>query len=205
MRSRAILAQVIRGWKPRLRGIPRPVAGTVIKARVTGFIGRLALYGVFAITAAAAGTIDVGELARLQGYLLLHSSLALLFGLWILPGLIALLTPLRYWDVLRAFRGPLVTAFATANLLIVLPVLAADGKRLLAPGMHIIALALIGSYTMQGRLRVNPKRLLGFAAITLVLLAVILGGIRACYTYVFVAPFTADKVLTGCPGYDPEF
>ena len=32
MRSRAILAQVIRGWKPRLRGIPRPVAGTVIKA-----------------------------------------------------------------------------------------------------------------------------------------------------------------------------
>jgi phosphoribosylformimino-5-aminoimidazole carboxamide ribotide isomerase len=56
MRSRAILAQVIRGWKPRLRGIPRPVAGTVIKAGplgagqqqlqlMPGAAGR-ALYGV---------------------------------------------------------------------------------------------------------------------------------------------------------------
>ncbi len=33
---------------------------------------------------------------------------------------------------MRTFRGPLITAFATANLLIVLPVLAADGKRLVA-------------------------------------------------------------------------
>jgi Na+/H+-dicarboxylate symporter/ABC-type amino acid transport substrate-binding protein len=270
--------------------------------RVTGFIGRLAPYGVFAITAAAAGTIDVGELARLQVYVVLHSSIALLLSLWILPGLVALLTPLRYGDVLRAFRGPLVTAFATASLLIVLPVLAADGKRLLAEadpetrnpdpeaksaidilvpaafpfpnmglimallfvlfagwfigaavdvadypiiagaglaslfggtvlalpflfdllrmpadlfqvfvtmdviaarfgtlaaGMHIIALALIGSYAMQGRLRIEPKRLVGFVVITLALLAAILIGIRAFYTYVFVAPFTADKVLTG--------
>jgi ABC-type amino acid transport substrate-binding protein len=67
----------------------------------------------------------------------------------------------------------------------------------LAAGMHIIALALIGSYAMQGRLRVDLKRLAGFVVITLVLLAAILGGIRAFYTYVFVAPFTADKVLTG--------
>jgi len=270
--------------------------------RVTGFIGRLAPYGVFAITAAAAGTVDVGELARLQVYVVLHSAIALLLSLWILPGLIALLTPLRYHDVMRAFRGPLVTAFATANLLIVLPVLAADGKRLLAEaepgtstpdpeaksaidilvpaafpfpnlglimallfvlfagwfigapvdvadypiiagaglaslfggtvlalpflfdmlrmpgdlfqvfvtmdviaarfgtlvaGMHIIALALIGSYAMQGRLRLDPKRLAGFVVITLALLATILIGVRAFYTYVFVAPFTADKVLTG--------
>ena len=270
--------------------------------RVTGFIGRLAPYGVFAITAAAAGTIDVGELARLQVYVVLHSSIALLLSLWILPGLVALLTPLRYGDVLRAFRGPLVTAFATASLLIVLPVLAADGKRLLAEadpetskpdpeaksaidilvpaafpfpnmglimallfvlfagwfigsgvdvadypiiagaglaslfggtvlalpflfdmlrmpadlfqvfvtmdviaarfgtlaaGMHVIALALIGSYAMQGRLRVDPKRLVMFVLTTIALLAAILIGIRAFYTYVFVAPFTTDKVLTG--------
>ncbi len=269
---------------------------------VTGFIGRLAPYGVFAITAAAAGTIDVGELARLQVYVVLHSAIALLLSLWILPGLIALLTPLRVGDVLRAFRGPLVTAFATANLLIVLPVLAADGKRLLseadpetstpdpeaksaidilvpaafpfpnmglimallfvlfagwfigapvdiadypiiagaglaslfggtvlalpflfdmlrmpadlfqvfvtmdviaarfgtlAAGMHIIALALIGSFAMQGRLRLDLKRLLGFVLVSVLLLAAILLGVRAFYTYVFVAPFTADKVLTG--------
>ena len=270
--------------------------------RITGYIGRLAPYGVFAITASAAGTIDVGELARLQVYVVLHAALALLLSLWVLPGLVAALTPIRHRDVLRAFRGPLVTAFATASLLIVLPVLAADGKRLLAEadppsatpdneaksaidilvpaafpfpnlglilallfilfagwfigagvdvadypiiagaglaslfggtvlalpflldllrmpsdlfqvfitmdvvtarfgtlaaGVHIIALALIGSYAMQGRLRLDPKRLLRFVLVSLVLLAAVLFGIRAFYTYVFVAPFTKDQVLAG--------
>jgi ABC-type amino acid transport substrate-binding protein len=67
----------------------------------------------------------------------------------------------------------------------------------LAAAMHVIALALIGSYAMQGRLRLDLRRLLGFAAITLVLLAALLLGVRAFYTYVFVAPFTKDQMLTG--------
>ncbi|WP_328987689.1 hypothetical protein [Thiorhodovibrio winogradskyi] len=37
----------------------------------------------------------------------------------------------------------------------------------LAAGMHIIALAMIGSYAMQGRVRVNPRRLLAFFGITM--------------------------------------
>ena len=45
---------------------------------MTGFIGRLAPYGVFAITASAAGTIDVTELARLQVYIVLYVAIALL-------------------------------------------------------------------------------------------------------------------------------
>ena len=85
---------------------------------ITGFIGRLAPYGVFAITASVAGTIDVTELARLQVYLVIYVALALILSLWVIPGLIASLTPLSYRSVLSAFRGPLITAFATANLLI---------------------------------------------------------------------------------------
>jgi hypothetical protein len=54
----------------------------------------------------------------------------LILSLWVIPALIASLTPLSHGSMLRAFRGPLVTAFATANLLIVLPVMAADAKRL---------------------------------------------------------------------------
>jgi hypothetical protein len=100
--------------------------------QITGFIGRLAPYGVFAITANAAGTIDLSELARLQVYIVLYILLTLLLSLWVIPALIAALTPLRYMSVLRAFRDPLLTALVTANLLIVLPVLAADGKRLIA-------------------------------------------------------------------------
>ena len=269
---------------------------------ITGLIGRLAPYGVFAITASAAGTIDINELARLQVYIVIYIALSLILSLWIIPALIASLTPLSYGSVLRAFRGPLVTAFATANLLIVLPVMAADAKRLvteaegqdsaaieqeesvvdilipaafpfpnlgllfslmfvlfggwfvgsslspadyptlagagvaalfggtvltlpflfdlfrlpadlfqlfitvdviasrfgtLLAGMHIIAIALIGAYAMQGGLRWQPRRLLRFALVSLLLVFAALIGIRAFYTYVFVAPFTKDQVLTG--------
>ncbi len=271
---------------------------------ITGFIGRLAPYGVFAITASAAGTIDIAELARLQVYIAVYVALALILSLWVIPALIASLTPLGYGSVLRAFRGPLITAFATANLLIVLPVLAADAKRLvtetdgqedgaieqeesaidilipaafpfpnlglimslmfvlfggwfvgssispayyptlagaglaglfggtiltlpflfdmfqlpadlfqmfitvdviaarfgtLLAGMHIIAIALIGAYAMQGGLRFNPLRLLRFALMSLVFVITVLLGIRAFYTYVYVAPFTKDQLLTGLP------
>ncbi len=269
---------------------------------VTGFIGRLAPYGVFAITASAAGTIDVNALARLQVYIAIYVALALILSLWVIPGLIAALTPLSYGSVVRTFRGPLITAFATANLLIVLPVLAADGKKLVAQmdaqdsetieqeesaidilipaafpfpnlglimslmfvlfggwfvgsglsvadyptlagaglaglfggtvltlpflfdlfrlpadlfqmfitvdviasrfgtllaGMHILAIALIGAFAMQGRLQWRALRLLRFAAISLGLIVAVLLGIRAFYTFVFVAPFTKGEVLTG--------
>lgn len=116
--------------KKRLVDLLTTVGDTLMN--ITGFIGRLAPYGVFAITASAAGTIDVSELARLQVYVVIYVALALILSLWVIPGLIASLTPLSYRSVLSAFRGPLITAFATANLLIVLPVLAADGKKLVA-------------------------------------------------------------------------
>jgi Na+/H+-dicarboxylate symporter len=269
---------------------------------MTAFIGRLAPYGVFAITAAAAGTIDIGDLARLQVYIVTYVSMALILSLWIIPGLIATLTPLSYTSVVRAFRGPLITAFATANVLIVLPVLAADAKRLVAEtngqggepseqeesaidilipaafpfpnlglvlslmfvlfggwfvgssvaasdylliagaglaslfgstilalpflfdllrlpadlfqvfitvdvigarfgtllaGMHIIAIALIGAYAMEGALQVRVGRLVRFALVSVVMVLAVLVGIRAFYTYVFVAPFTKDQVLEG--------
>jgi len=290
------------GNKQRVVDLLTTVGDTLMT--MTGFIGRLAPYGVFAITASAAGTIDITELARLQVYIVLYVALALLLSLWIIPGLIASLTPLTYASVINAFRGPLITAFATANLLIVLPVLAADGKRLVAEtdgqgseaseqeesaidilipaafpfpnlglimslmfvlfggwfvgssiapayfptlagaglaglfggtiltlpflfdmfqlpadlfqmfitvdviasrfgtllaGMHIIAIALIGAYAMQGGLRLRPLRLLRFALVSLVLLLSVLLGVRAFYTFVFVAPFTKGEVLMGLP------
>ena len=107
--------------------------GTMADAlmRITQFVVRLAPLGVFAIAAKAAGTLDVDEFGRLQVFVLAHASLALLLALWILPGLVAALTPLRHREVLAGTRTALVTAFATGNLLIVLPMLADQTKRLL--------------------------------------------------------------------------
>jgi Na+/H+-dicarboxylate symporter len=286
--------------KERFVGLLSTVGDTLMT--MTAFIGRLAPYGVFAITAAAAGTIDIGDLARLQVYIVTYVSMALILSLWIIPGLIAALTPLSYTSVVRAFRGPLITAFATANVLIVLPVLAADAKRLVAEtdgqdgepseqeesaidilipaafpfpnlglvlslmfvlfggwfvgatvaasdylliagaglaslfgstilalpflfdllrlpadlfqvfitvdvigarfgtllaGMHIIAIALIGAYAMEGALQVRAGRLVRFALVSVAMVLAVLVGIRAFYTYVFVAPFTKDQVLAG--------
>lgn len=267
---------------------------------ITGFVGRLAPYGVFAITASAAGTIDIADLGRLQVYIVVYVTMALILSLWLIPGLITTLTPLKYGAVLRAFRGPLITAFATGNVLIVLPILAVDSKELLgrageygsgptrteessvdilipaafpfpslgailslmfvlfggwlvgAPvpvdeyatiaiagiaslfggtvlalpflfdmlrlpadlfrvfvtvdvigsrfgtvlaAMHIIAVALIGAYAMQGALRLRLAPLLRFAAISVAIIAAAIIGIRAFYTFVFVEPYTKDKLL----------
>jgi len=99
---------------------------------VTGFIAKLAPYGIFALTASAAGTIDLESLSRLQVYVVTYIALALILSFWLLPALVGIVTPLRYGDIIRAFRGPLITAFATGNVLIVLPLLAEDSKNLLA-------------------------------------------------------------------------
>ena len=99
--------------------------------RITNFVVGLAPIGVFAITASAAGTLDVEELGRLQVYLLTYTAVAFVLALWMLPGLVACLTPLTYREVVGHTRDALVTAFATGNLLVVLPILAQRSKELL--------------------------------------------------------------------------
>jgi Na+/H+-dicarboxylate symporter/ABC-type amino acid transport substrate-binding protein len=99
--------------------------------RVTGAVVRLAPYGVFALMASAAGTLDPGEFGRLQVYVLVYVLLSLLLVFWVLPGLVATLTPLRAREVLGPVRDALITAFATGNLLIVLPILAGHGREML--------------------------------------------------------------------------
>ncbi len=102
--------------------------------RVTGFVVELAPLGVFAIAASAAGTMDVQEFKNLQVYMIIYIPLALLLAFWVLPGLVTSLTPLRYRDVIGPVsRDALITAFATGNVFIVLPILAEGCKKMLAP------------------------------------------------------------------------
>jgi Na+/H+-dicarboxylate symporter len=98
---------------------------------VTGFVARLAPYGVFALTASAAGTLDLEELDRLQVYVVVHATMAILLSFWVLPALVTIVTPLRYADVMRSLRGPLITAFAAGSLLFLLPLLAGECKKLM--------------------------------------------------------------------------
>jgi proton glutamate symport protein len=99
--------------------------------RVTGFVVQLAPLGVFAITASAAGTIDLEQLGRLVVYLSAFIASSLVLTLWVLPALVANLTPLSYRDVVLPVRSALITAFATGNHMIILPILTERGRDLL--------------------------------------------------------------------------
>ncbi len=109
------------------------VLEVIMKAmtRVTAFVMKLAPVGVFAIAASAAGTLNFEELGRLQIFLISQMVAAVFLTFWVLPALVANLTPLPYVKILRSVRGALVTAFATGNSLIILPLLTEGGRKLL--------------------------------------------------------------------------
>jgi Na+/H+-dicarboxylate symporter len=101
-------------------------------SRVTRLITRLTPYGLFAIAASAAGTMNVEQLGRLQIYLAMYVTVGLLVSLWVLPGLVAALTPIPLREIFRESRDPLITAFVAGDLFIVLPALIAASQTLLA-------------------------------------------------------------------------
>ncbi len=112
------------------------VASTVL-LRVAGFITKLAPIGVFSIAASTAGTISLDEAGRLQAYLILYSFGAFLLGFVIFPLLVTSFTPLTYRQLWRIAREPMVTAFATGKLIIVLPMLIQNTERLLSETNHL--------------------------------------------------------------------
>jgi Na+/H+-dicarboxylate symporter len=99
-------------------------------SRATRFVVALTPYGLFAIAATAAGTLSLEQLGRLQVYLVTYVLVALLVALWVLPGLVAALTPIRVRDIFSLTRDPLLTAFVAGDLFIVLPVLIESSKTL---------------------------------------------------------------------------
>ena len=100
-------------------------------SRATRLVTRLTPYGLFAIAANAAGTLNVDQLSRLQVYLVAYVAVALLVSLWVLPGLVAALTPIRARDILVESHASLLTAFIAGDLFIVLPGLMLASQKLL--------------------------------------------------------------------------
>jgi Na+/H+-dicarboxylate symporter/ABC-type amino acid transport substrate-binding protein len=97
----------------------------------TKFVVGLTPYGIFAIAANTAGTLNLDQVARVQVYLITYVIISLLVALWVLPGLISALTPFSYREVLGPTRDALITAFMAGDLFIVLPILVQACKELL--------------------------------------------------------------------------
>jgi Na+/H+-dicarboxylate symporter/ABC-type amino acid transport substrate-binding protein len=99
--------------------------------RLTGLVVKTAPLGIFALAAAAAGTLRLEEFESLQvyvwGYLAMSTALAFL----VLPMLIRVVTGIGFRRVFAATKDALVTGFATGSLLVVLPLLSTAIKDLL--------------------------------------------------------------------------
>jgi Na+/H+-dicarboxylate symporter len=108
------------------------VAFNEAMARVSRMILTLTPYGLFAIAAVTAGEVRPEDLIRLQVWFLFYTGGALLVTFWLLPGLVARLTPVPYGRFLHGVRSAVVTAGAAGDALVVLPLIAEAGKELLS-------------------------------------------------------------------------
>jgi Na+/H+-dicarboxylate symporter/ABC-type amino acid transport substrate-binding protein len=99
--------------------------------RAGNLLVKLTPLGLFAIAGHSAGTLRLEEFERLSAFLYLYAFLSVILALWLLPGLVSALTGISYRRVVYLALDPLLTAFVTANLFIVLPLLAERTKALL--------------------------------------------------------------------------
>src|SRR4030095_4206627 len=102
-----------------------------VLARANRFAVSLTPIGLFAIAAETVGTIDTDQVGRRRGFVIGEGALAPLLVLWILPGLVACVTPIPARRVWQATRDALITAFMTGELFVVLAILVDRSKELL--------------------------------------------------------------------------
>jgi len=91
--------------------------------RVTRFVISLTPFGVLAIVAVAAGTLDPATIERLEVYLVCFSVAALLITFVILPLVVTACTPFSYREVVASGKDALLTAFVANSAFIVLPMI----------------------------------------------------------------------------------
>ncbi|MDN3637254.1 cation:dicarboxylase symporter family transporter [Simiduia curdlanivorans] len=97
---------------------------------MAALVMKTAPVGVFAIAASAAGTLELEDLKGLYVYLVTLTLLCLVLTFWLFPMLVKTLTKWRYSEVLNISKDALITAFATGNLFIVLPIIAENTRKL---------------------------------------------------------------------------
>lgn len=115
--------------KDRLLDVMSVIADSL--SAITRFVVRLAPLGVFCLMAAAAGTMSVEMLSTMEVYLVAYVLIWAVAAFWLLPGLVAAITPLRYRDVVGPARDALVTAFGVGSLLVVLPIISMSAKKIM--------------------------------------------------------------------------
>ena len=100
--------------------------------RVTRFVISLTPFGVLAIVAVAAGTLDLETVKRLEVYLVSFAVAAVLVTFVVLPLVVSACTPFSYREVVSVGKDALLTAFITSSAFIVLPIIVERVNALMA-------------------------------------------------------------------------
>ncbi len=98
--------------------------------RINKVIITLTPLGVFAIAAGTAGTISLAELSRLQAYLITYTVIAGVLSFIVLPLLVSAVTPFKHRDLIAIPKDTLIMIFATAKIIVFMPQLVANVKKL---------------------------------------------------------------------------
>jgi Na+/H+-dicarboxylate symporter/ABC-type amino acid transport substrate-binding protein len=114
--------------KERLLG-PLDVAMDAL-AKLNKLVVRLTPIGMFGIVGYTAGSIDFGQFSLIRGYLLTYGTSTVILAFVVLPAFVTALTRLKYREILRASRDPLISAFVIGNTFVVLPMIISAVKKL---------------------------------------------------------------------------
>ncbi|MEH6452230.1 MAG: cation:dicarboxylase symporter family transporter, partial [Psychromonas sp.] len=98
--------------------------------KITQSIVKLMPIGIFAMTAATAGTMELAEFQKLQVYFYSHVVMTGLLTFWFLPVILMIITPFSYRDITGIAKDAMITAFAAGNIFIILPLLTERTKEL---------------------------------------------------------------------------
>lgn len=79
--------------------------------------------GIFAISAASAGTMPADDFAKLEIYFIVYIISAIILSFWIIPLFVCAITPFKYSDIIQDCRSVLITAFASGNTFILIPLI----------------------------------------------------------------------------------
>lgn len=109
---------------------------TAALGRINRYLVKLTPVGAFAIVANLAGTMEPEQLSHLKAYVALNLVASVLLGFGVLMTLLSALTPFSYREIFRVSRAPLITAFVTGKVFIVLPMLIESAEELFAKHMN---------------------------------------------------------------------
>ncbi len=118
---------------PRKERIIEPLKGfNDVLARAASFLIKLTPFGIFAVAGHAAGTMRFDEFQRIEAFFLNYIGLCLILTFWLLPGLVSVITSIPHRRIISLYMDAVVTAFVTASVFVVLPLISERSKQLLS-------------------------------------------------------------------------